>query len=157
MWLTVQIKFKEQASRGGRVGFETQGRCHQKSKTGVSVAPRKGLMPSKFFLKRTFSHTSCTSEFTVVNDISVTSLTHLTSEIQIHTSHHDDDEDDTDDYTHDDIRHTGSCLVGLYCFRSSGKNDPCVTCSGCKLVLGFCGQFCGWLLFRFLCRLDVRG
>ena len=27
--------------------FETQGRCHQKSKTGVPVAPRKGLMSSK--------------------------------------------------------------------------------------------------------------
>ena len=37
-------------------GFETQGRRHQKSKTGISVAPQKGLMPSKidalqFFLK----------------------------------------------------------------------------------------------------------
>ena len=28
-------------------GFETQGRHHQKSKTGVSVAPQKGLMSSK--------------------------------------------------------------------------------------------------------------
>ena len=27
--------------------FETQRRCHQKSKTGVSVAPQKGLMSSK--------------------------------------------------------------------------------------------------------------
>ena len=25
-------------------GFETEGRCHQKSKTGVSVAPQKGLV-----------------------------------------------------------------------------------------------------------------
>ena len=25
-------------------GFETQMRCHQKSKTGVSVAPQKGLI-----------------------------------------------------------------------------------------------------------------
>ena len=31
-------------------GFETQ-RCHQKSKTGVSVTPQKGLM-SKIFLKK---------------------------------------------------------------------------------------------------------
>ena len=30
-------------------GFETQSRCHQKSKTGVSVAPRKGLMSSRYF------------------------------------------------------------------------------------------------------------
>ena len=28
-------------------GFETQGRCHQKSKTGVSVAPQKGLVSYK--------------------------------------------------------------------------------------------------------------
>ena len=33
-------------------GFETQGRHHQKSKTGVSVAPQKGLMSSKRFLKK---------------------------------------------------------------------------------------------------------
>ena len=28
-------------------GFETQGRCHQKSKPGVSVAPQKGLISTK--------------------------------------------------------------------------------------------------------------
>ena len=33
-------------------GFETQGRHHQNSKTGVSVAPWKGLMSSKIFKKR---------------------------------------------------------------------------------------------------------
>ena len=33
-------------------GFETQWRCHQKSKTGVSVAPQKGLVSSKIFLKK---------------------------------------------------------------------------------------------------------
>ena len=34
-------------------GFETQRRRHQKSKTGVSVAPQKGLMSlQKFFLKK---------------------------------------------------------------------------------------------------------
>ena len=32
-------------------GFETQGRCHQKSKTGLSMAQQKGLMSSKQFLK----------------------------------------------------------------------------------------------------------
>ena len=31
--------------KGIHPGFDTQGRYHQKSKTGVSVAPRKGLMP----------------------------------------------------------------------------------------------------------------
>ena len=30
-------------------GFETQGRHHQKSKTGLSAAPRKELMSSKIF------------------------------------------------------------------------------------------------------------
>ena len=30
----------------------TQGRCHQKSKTGVSVAPQKGLVSSKLFFKK---------------------------------------------------------------------------------------------------------
>ena len=33
--------------RGIHPGFETQGRHCQKSKTGVSVAPRKGIMSSK--------------------------------------------------------------------------------------------------------------
>ena len=33
-------------------GFETQRRRHQKSKTGVSVAPQKGLMASKKNLKK---------------------------------------------------------------------------------------------------------
>ena len=32
-------------------GFETQRSHHQKSKTGVSVAPQKGLMSSNFFFK----------------------------------------------------------------------------------------------------------
>ena len=33
-------------------GFETESTCHQKSKTGVSVAPQKELMSSKIFLER---------------------------------------------------------------------------------------------------------
>ena len=37
----------EKACKGIHHSFETQGRCHQKSKTGVSVAPQKGLMSSK--------------------------------------------------------------------------------------------------------------
>ena len=32
-------------------GFEIQERCYQKSKTGVAVAPQKGLMSSKNILK----------------------------------------------------------------------------------------------------------
>ena len=38
--------------RGIHPGFETQGRRHKKSKTGVSVAPQKGLMSSKNFFKK---------------------------------------------------------------------------------------------------------
>ena len=40
---------KKACKQGIHPGFETQGRRHQKSKTGVSVAPRKGLMSSKNF------------------------------------------------------------------------------------------------------------
>ena len=40
-------------------GFETQRRRHQKSKTGVSVAPQKGLVPSENIFKKgvtTYGH-----------------------------------------------------------------------------------------------------
>ena len=33
-------------------GFETQRKRHQKSETGVSIVPQKGLMSSKFFLNK---------------------------------------------------------------------------------------------------------
>ena len=36
-------------------GFETQGRRHQKSKTGASVTPRQGLMSPKNFKKENVS------------------------------------------------------------------------------------------------------
>ena len=39
-------------AKGIHPGFKTQGRHHQKSKTGVSVAPRKGLVSSKTFFKK---------------------------------------------------------------------------------------------------------
>ena len=39
------------ANKATHSGFETQRRRHQKSKTGVSVAPQKGLMSSKIFMK----------------------------------------------------------------------------------------------------------
>ena len=35
------------ANGAAHSGFETQRRHHQKSKTGVSMAPQKGLMSSK--------------------------------------------------------------------------------------------------------------
>ena len=38
--------------RGIHPGFETQGRRYQKSKTGVSVVPQKGLVSSKNFQKK---------------------------------------------------------------------------------------------------------
>ena len=38
-------------NKAAHSGFETQRRHNQKSKTGVSVAPQKGLMSSKFFFK----------------------------------------------------------------------------------------------------------
>ena len=39
--------------QGIHPGFKTQGRRHQKSKTGESVAPRKGFMSSKILRKKT--------------------------------------------------------------------------------------------------------
>ena len=35
-------------------GFKTQRRCHQKSKTGLSVAPLKGLMSFKYFFEEKY-------------------------------------------------------------------------------------------------------
>ena len=37
------------ANEAGHSGFETQRRCYQKSKKGVSVFPQKGLVSSKIF------------------------------------------------------------------------------------------------------------
>ena len=39
------------SNKAAHSGFRTQ-RCHQKSKTGVSVAPQKGLISSKNFIKK---------------------------------------------------------------------------------------------------------
>ena len=39
-------------NKAAHSGFETQRRCHQNSKTGVSVVPQKGLMSSKIWKKR---------------------------------------------------------------------------------------------------------
>ena len=35
------------SNKAAHFGFENQGRHHQKSETGISVAPKKGLMSSK--------------------------------------------------------------------------------------------------------------
>ena len=56
--------------QGVHPGFETQERRHQKSKTGVSVPPRKGLMSYKIFLEKekkrrnVIFHAALTSEAT---------------------------------------------------------------------------------------------
>ena len=42
------------ANKFAHFAFETQRRRHQKYKTGVSVAPQKGHMSSKKFLKKLF-------------------------------------------------------------------------------------------------------
>ena len=56
--ITQEVNLKEyvicmpqpSVNKAANSGFETQRRCHQKSKTG---APQKGLMPSKIlFLKK---------------------------------------------------------------------------------------------------------
>ena len=44
------------ANKAAHYGFETQRRCYQKSKTGVSVALQKGLMSSKEFQKKKNAH-----------------------------------------------------------------------------------------------------
>ena len=49
-WMWGSHKWK--STQGIHPGFETQGRHHQNSKTGVSVAPWKGLMSSKIYLKQ---------------------------------------------------------------------------------------------------------
>ena len=43
------MQVTKHGKRGIHPGFETQGRHHQKSKTGVSVAPQKELVSSKNF------------------------------------------------------------------------------------------------------------
>ena len=44
------------ASKRIHSGFETQGRRHQMSKTGVSVTSPKDLMPSNFFFRKRLSN-----------------------------------------------------------------------------------------------------
>ena len=49
---------KEAHKRGIHPDFETQGRRHQKSKTGISVAPQKDLCPTKIKKKKCTSNNS---------------------------------------------------------------------------------------------------
>ena len=48
--VTPEVNIREQETHTHlSSGFETQRRRHQKTKTGVPVAPQKGLMSSKIF------------------------------------------------------------------------------------------------------------
>ena len=49
IWGICCAQMRKLASKGIHLGFETQGRRHQKSKTGVSMAPKKGLVSYKKF------------------------------------------------------------------------------------------------------------
>ena len=50
---------KETWNRGIQSGFETQGRCHHKSKTGVSVVQQIGLMSSKNVREKIHKNRTC--------------------------------------------------------------------------------------------------
>ena len=60
-------------NKAAHSGFETQRRHHQKSKTGVSVAPQMKMYPTNFFFKKVWI---CT--FTVENTCSSVLLTLVT-------------------------------------------------------------------------------
>ena len=55
--VTPEVSLKEHTSytplpsvsKAAHSGFETQGRCHQKSKSGVSVSPQKGHVSCEIF------------------------------------------------------------------------------------------------------------
>ena len=59
------------ASKEIHSGFETQGRCHQKYKTGVSVTPQKGLIFSKknFYTRKHSSRMRTAHSLTVSRSI----------------------------------------------------------------------------------------
>ena len=56
---------KWESMQGIHPGFETWGRCHQKSKKWVSVAPWKGLMSSKKFFKKSFFYVFWVFQYSV--------------------------------------------------------------------------------------------
>ena len=69
--------------------FETQSRCHQKSKTGLLVAPQKRLLSSKNFLKKRHEKGVCTLSYSdncAIHSLKVSSWKrggHHQNEIQI--------------------------------------------------------------------------
>ena len=52
MWGTTVEEISFHCKQEMHPGFETQGRHHKKSKTGVSVAPQKGLVSYKNFYEK---------------------------------------------------------------------------------------------------------
>ena len=54
LWEHITCMSIPRVNKAANSGFETQRRCQQKSKTGVSVAPQKWLLPSKFSKKKFF-------------------------------------------------------------------------------------------------------
>ena len=49
--LRERVTCMQSSNKAAHSGFETHRKCHQKSKTGVSVAPQKGLVSSKILKK----------------------------------------------------------------------------------------------------------
>ena len=69
LWNPLLHAGEEACKREIYPGFETQGSCYQNSKTGVSVAPQKGLMFSKHLKKKTLSLFLCLSTNFELNGI----------------------------------------------------------------------------------------
>ena len=67
----------QSSNKAAHSGFETHRRRHQKSKTGVSVAPKMDTCPTKFFLKKS-SHSGVQ-----VNDCILTRNKHKTNKLDI--------------------------------------------------------------------------
>ena len=53
IFITFTYMLLPSANKTAHSSFETQRKCHQKSRTEISVAPQKELMSSKNFLKNT--------------------------------------------------------------------------------------------------------
>ena len=66
IWGIRCVQARKHASEGIHPGFETQGRCHQKSKTGVSVALQKRTCVLQIFKKKKkdFHHFQLGYDFT---------------------------------------------------------------------------------------------
>ena len=65
LWVCVTHMPPPSVNKAAHSGFETQRRHHQKSKTGVSVAPQEGHVLKQFFFKskRTSSYGFCIHKY----------------------------------------------------------------------------------------------